>query len=158
MKHILNNLSEEEKNRIREQHTGGKKIVIENFNKLVNTKLGDTKPFLTEENVDLGNPDFPELGYTHTIDDAKKNSGILKSKLQYCKSISTNELCVSTGYHDSKGSLIGKWQSLNKVLHKNGYEQKKGPSYKDPVNLDLNSTWHTSGEGPFMITAIFTNL
>ena len=48
MKHLLNNISEEEKNRIREQHTGGKKIVIENFNKLVNTKLGDTKPFLGE--------------------------------------------------------------------------------------------------------------
>lgn len=49
MKHILNDLSEEEKNRIREQHTGGKKIVIENFNKLVNTKLGDAKPFLNEQ-------------------------------------------------------------------------------------------------------------
>jgi len=155
MKHILNNLSEEEKNRIREQHTGGKKIVIENFNKLVNTKLGDTKPFLTEENVGLGNPDFPELVQTLTIDDVKKNSNILKSKLQYCKSISRNELCVSTGYHETKGMIIGKWQSLNKILHKNGYEQKDGPSYKDPVNLDLNSTM---GEGPFMITAIFTNL
>ena len=44
MKHLLNNLSEEEKNSIREQHTGGKKIVIENFNKLVNSKLGDAKP------------------------------------------------------------------------------------------------------------------
>ena len=48
MKHLLNDLSEEEKNRIREQHTGGKKIMIENFNKLVNTKLGDAKP-LTEQ-------------------------------------------------------------------------------------------------------------
>jgi hypothetical protein len=49
MKHILNDLSEEEKNRIREQHTGGKKFVIENFDKLVNTRLGDAKPFLNEE-------------------------------------------------------------------------------------------------------------
>jgi peptidoglycan hydrolase-like protein with peptidoglycan-binding domain len=49
MKHLLNDLSEEEKNRIREQHTGGKKIVIENFDKLVNTKLGDTKPLLSEQ-------------------------------------------------------------------------------------------------------------
>lgn len=49
MKHLLNDLSDEEKNRIREQHTGGKKLVIENFDKLVNTKLGDSKPFLNEE-------------------------------------------------------------------------------------------------------------
>jgi len=51
MKHLLNDLSEEEKNRIREQHTGGKKLVIENFDKLVNTKLGDAKPLLSEEDV-----------------------------------------------------------------------------------------------------------
>ena len=31
MKHILNNLSEEEKNAIREQHTGGMKVMTENF-------------------------------------------------------------------------------------------------------------------------------
>ena len=49
MKHILNDLSDNEKNRIREQHTGGKKITIENFNNLVNTKLGDSKPFLNEQ-------------------------------------------------------------------------------------------------------------
>jgi hypothetical protein len=50
MKHLLNDLSEEEKNRIREQHTGGKKIMIENFNKLVNNKLGDVKPIVDKEN------------------------------------------------------------------------------------------------------------
>lgn len=49
MKHILNNLTEEEKNSIREQHTGGKKIMIENFNKLINSKLGDSKPLMEEE-------------------------------------------------------------------------------------------------------------
>ena len=48
MKHLLNDLSDEEKNGIREQHSGGKKIVIENFNKLINTKLGDAKPYLNE--------------------------------------------------------------------------------------------------------------
>jgi hypothetical protein len=49
MKHLLNDLSEEEKNRIREQHTGGKKLVIENFKKLVDTRLGDAKPYLNEQ-------------------------------------------------------------------------------------------------------------
>ena len=31
MKHILNNISEEEKNAIREQHTGGMKVMTEKF-------------------------------------------------------------------------------------------------------------------------------
>lgn len=45
MKHILNNLTEEEKNAIRSQHTGGMKLEIKQFDKLVNTKLGDAKPY-----------------------------------------------------------------------------------------------------------------
>lgn len=49
MKHILNNLSEEEKNAIREQHTGGMKIMTENFSKLLNSKLGDLKPLVNEQ-------------------------------------------------------------------------------------------------------------
>ena len=49
MKHILNNLTEEEKNSIREQHTGGMKVMTENFNKLINSKLGDSKPLVNEQ-------------------------------------------------------------------------------------------------------------
>ena len=52
MKHLFNNISEEEKNRIREQHTGGMKIAIDNFKKLVETKLGDAKPFINEANME----------------------------------------------------------------------------------------------------------
>ncbi len=43
MKHILNNLTEEEKNAIREQHSGGMKVMTEKFSKLTNSKLGDVK-------------------------------------------------------------------------------------------------------------------
>ena len=49
MKHILNNLSEEEKNSIREQHTGGMKVMTESFSKLLNSKLGDSKPLVSEK-------------------------------------------------------------------------------------------------------------
>ena len=49
MKHLLNNISEEEKNRIREQHEGGMNLSIDNFKKLVETKLGDAKPYLSEQ-------------------------------------------------------------------------------------------------------------
>lgn len=49
MKHILNNLTEEEKNSIREQHTDTLKVMTENFSKLVESKLGDVKPILSEQ-------------------------------------------------------------------------------------------------------------
>ena len=49
MKHILNNLSEQEKNAIREQHTGGMKVMTENFSRLLNSKLGDSKPLVNEQ-------------------------------------------------------------------------------------------------------------
>lgn len=48
MKHLLNDLSNEEKNRIREQHEGGMKIDTSKFKKLVETRLGDTKPLISE--------------------------------------------------------------------------------------------------------------
>jgi len=48
MKHLLNNLSTEEKNSILEQHKGGMNLMIENFNKLVSTKLGNVKPLVNE--------------------------------------------------------------------------------------------------------------
>lgn len=48
MKHILNDLSEQEKNSIREQHTGGMKVMTEGFSKLINSKLGDSKPLVSE--------------------------------------------------------------------------------------------------------------
>jgi hypothetical protein len=51
MKHLLNNLSEEEKNNIREQHEGGMKISTENFKQLLETKSGDAKPYLNEQNA-----------------------------------------------------------------------------------------------------------
>ena len=55
MKHLLNNLTEEEKNSIRNQHTGGMNVVTENFSKLINTKSGNVKLFLNEQQVNEKN-------------------------------------------------------------------------------------------------------
>ena len=54
MKHLLNNLTEEEKNSIREQHTGGMNVVTENFSKLINTKSGNVRTYLGEQTVTTG--------------------------------------------------------------------------------------------------------
>ena len=51
MKHLLNNMSEEEKKSIREQHSGGMKVMTENFSKLLNSKLGNAKPLVSEQDV-----------------------------------------------------------------------------------------------------------
>jgi hypothetical protein len=49
MKHLLNNLTDEEKNTIREQHEGGMKIMNENFHKMVNKKLGHVDTYNKDE-------------------------------------------------------------------------------------------------------------
>jgi hypothetical protein len=91
MKHILNNLSEEEKNSIREQHTGGMKVMTENFNKLLNSKLGDAKPFINEQ-VNTTQPDneivstLKELGFEKRFCNkpSRGNHGDVEKGWEYC--------------------------------------------------------------------------
>jgi hypothetical protein len=77
MKHLLNDISEEEKNSIREQHTGGIKVMTENFSKLSNSKLGDSKPLISEQPKMVKDPitgesqklvDINTLGYDLKFD------------------------------------------------------------------------------------------
>ena len=84
MKHILNDLSEEEKNSIREQHTGGMKVMTESFSKLINSKLGDVQPLVNEQlNLPFANKFAPQMKgpdlscidsslFTQTTSDGKK--------------------------------------------------------------------------------------
>jgi hypothetical protein len=71
MKHILNNLSEQEKNAIREQHTGGMNVVTENFHKLLGSKLGDSKP-LTEQLSMIGKAASAITGQGNPVNQYKK--------------------------------------------------------------------------------------
>lgn len=50
MKHILNDLTEQEKNNIREQHKDTIKVSTEKFIQLLESKLGDVKPLVIEQN------------------------------------------------------------------------------------------------------------
>lgn len=61
MKHILNNISQEEKNRILEQHTGGKTIDTSKFKMLLESSLGNVKTLVSE-----GTPGT-DIGDTITI-------------------------------------------------------------------------------------------
>ena len=53
MKHLLNDMSQEEMNSIREQHTGGKKITLENFSNMVNKKVGEVPTLISESESEL---------------------------------------------------------------------------------------------------------
>jgi hypothetical protein len=60
MKHLLNNLSSEEKNRIREQYEGGMSVDTSKFRSLLESKLGDAKP-LIKESEEFGDIDMSNL-------------------------------------------------------------------------------------------------
>jgi len=49
MKHILNEMSDEERNSIRSQHTGSLQVQTEKFKALVEKKLGEAKPLINEQ-------------------------------------------------------------------------------------------------------------
>lgn len=59
MKHLLNNLSSEEKNSIREQYEGGMSVDTSKFKSLLEYKLGDAKPLISETeefgDIDMSN-------------------------------------------------------------------------------------------------------
>lgn len=76
MKHLLNNLSDEEKNSIREQHNGGMKVVNERFSEMVNKVLGDAKPYLSEQQDDRARySPIPDDGYDEIRTPKKPNPG-----------------------------------------------------------------------------------
>ena len=49
MKHLLNNISKEEKENILKQYSGGMKVMSENFNRLMGAKHGNAKPLVNEQ-------------------------------------------------------------------------------------------------------------
>ena len=49
MKHLLNNISQEEKNSILEQHDGGMTIDTSKFRKLMESNGGNVKPLVSED-------------------------------------------------------------------------------------------------------------
>lgn len=75
MKHLLNNMTESEKNAIREQHTDKLKVDTSKFFKLVESKLGDVKPILIEAETMDPEPvsSGEELSASFAFDEGQKN-------------------------------------------------------------------------------------
>jgi hypothetical protein len=58
MKHLLNNISKEEKENILKQHSGGMKVMTENFYRLLGAKHGNAKPLVNEQEEENYDDDF----------------------------------------------------------------------------------------------------
>ena len=148
MKHLLNDLSEEEKNRIREQHTGGKKIMIENFNKLVNTKLGDARPLTEAETEQEGNcksaenyrpiqewvnfsNEMQKRGYVEEIDDHICSGGSQKTPL-----ITLEKNGNNISFIENINNTM--WLKPDKELLSNDYDGEYGYSAEGNNFTDKN--------------------
>jgi hypothetical protein len=82
MKQLLNDMSFEERQNIREQHTGGMKVMSESFRRLVNAKLGDSKPLISEQptpqatDSTVPTPPVPQKPSLPTCNTKMVNNGI----------------------------------------------------------------------------------
>jgi ligand-binding sensor domain-containing protein len=68
MKHLLNELSDSEKNRILEQYDNSLIIETNKFNKFINSKLGNVKPLLEQEEDSMEDDEEDEEDYYLDID------------------------------------------------------------------------------------------
>ena len=132
MKHILNDLTEEEKNSIREQHTGGMKVMTESFTKLINSKLGDVKPVVNEQpnfgfdvlDMELPNQDKMRNLFLSKDDDIPELKGMsdeVKKVMNAC--VSENNLYKVKGFLD--GIETKKMNFLNTIMA-NLFDNKMG--------------------------------
>ena len=91
MKHLLNDMTEAEKNAIREQHAGGMKVMTEKFSKLLNTKSGDVKPLVKESQADSMAQQAIAAAKS-----GQKDEGMMKAIRDCIKSNSYSHLMVLT--------------------------------------------------------------
>lgn len=107
MKHILNDLSAQEKNSILEKHTGTLKVMTENFSKLVNSKLGDSKPILAEQS---------DREIRCNPEDVQKVLSILESSNSFqIEVLKTNPNYLSVKDADGKPSCVVKRNDIFKI-------------------------------------------
>jgi hypothetical protein len=125
MKHILNDLTEKEKNAIREQHTGGMKIVNEKFSKLLNSKLGDSKPLVAEQVEEV-----KKTENSHLVKEQNILDNMVNSRTQVVQSLHNNgwqlapanNADVRTAFVDKGGALmIRGYEGKPLVFTKPGY-------------------------------------
>ena len=76
MKHLLNNISHQEKKNILEQHKGGIVVSNKNFQKLLTNKLGNVKPIMEVVHVSQSHLIEQQTEETKTITNKVATEGI----------------------------------------------------------------------------------
>ena len=141
MKHILNNISQEEKNRILEQHSGGIKVNSNKFNKLLESRMGNVKPLINEEeDEEIGgemqdNSKFDEM---MRLDDELENDPKYKEyERKYLRNKIVKSLEKSMGIssemmsEDEINSMVEMFSSIMDV------SKSSGVIKKTPENIRL---------------------
>jgi len=143
MKHLLNNLSEEEKNSILEQHSGGIRVYNNRFKTLLESKLGDVKPLLKEQqtiNFDKdyftgkkqGKITFDDYGFPTDVDGVQVTD--------YENQWQPNFTIKNFGGRGSKGGIY-KWvygETVSTGVNAPG-QQKPGISIKDDNEQEVGT-------------------
>ena len=135
MKHILNDLTDKEKQSILEQHKGGMKVVNENFSKLIKATLGDAKPLVSEQSDDQN---------THRYDKGEQSPGIEKFLSNPSdEKISTGLLNQLRNDPFGKGKIViifngEKFKEPGSFLFKIQSDSKAGKCY-EITNYDYNN-------------------
>ena len=121
MKHLMNDLSIEEKNRIREQHEGGMKVDSSKFKKLMESKLGNSKPLVSESGSMYSDFDLERMrsgeDMTYTSNKGDLRTDIMK---MIYNSNSPNEDIIST-----LRSIADEMESSDKVYNRFRDENKR---------------------------------
>jgi hypothetical protein len=122
MKHLLNNLTEQEKSNILEQHKGGIKIWNKNFKHLCESKLGNVKPLLNEQSKQIlfagSTPNATEFNkYVQEVgNDWQGFMGI---------QFTTDSLIKNVVNHYEGGSSKSQRNDLNSFIRLSGSDEKE---------------------------------
>jgi hypothetical protein len=145
MKHLLNNLGEEEKNSIREQHAGGMKINTEKFGKLVEAKQGDVKQY-TSMRVNESVED-PNLEMNKTYDKMVKREKIVEERSEVDKEMILSLILKYAAYfgkenfddaYDWMENVVG---TVEDELMKMGVDQEIVDSLREDYDDLLLAYW-----------------
>jgi hypothetical protein len=173
-------MSEQEKNSIREQHSGGMKVMTENFNKLINSKLGDSKPLVNEQ---------PQMGGTSldknllsTIIGQANGGGFpaIQSVIKYCKSKNvpqstdtkyvSNEIGMAIKGGENPINVMGGAPGLKKAAEymirdiKDAqelcslikYYSVNGEDFETAIKGEINTKMNSTGAADFILQAMKT--
>lgn len=131
MKHLLNGMPEWEKNSIREQYEGRMSIDTSKFRKLMESKLGNVKPLITEEPL-------------------KANAGEIQKFLQ---SVGYPDLVVDYKFGDKSATAAGKY--LFSGTSKDNYKSVTNvKTLWDAMLANELNVGDTPGFGPKMAKAL----